>query len=141
MQMHHLSPSSRHPLYLLSAFARLALAVCVLFPLAPSCRADEPRADEAAENLPDAPQPQSVATSEEKTGPGKDAILKQAVAKMDEVIDWFARAVANSEGKAEFQAMNQQLMQNLESYYKFRHNGSTDGMSKIIDKYKKPTPQ
>jgi hypothetical protein len=77
----------------------------------------------------------------EKAGPGKDAILKQAVAKMDEVIDWFARAVANSEGKAEFQAMNQQLMQNLESYYKFRHNGSTDGMSKIIDKYKKPTPQ
>jgi hypothetical protein len=72
MQMHRLPPSSRHPLYLLSAFARLALAVCVLFPFAPSCRADEPRADEAAENLPDAPQPQSVATSERKTGPGKE---------------------------------------------------------------------
>ena len=72
MQMHRLSPSSRYPLHLLSAFARLALAVCVLFPLAPSCRADEPRADKAAENLPDAPQPLSVAASEQKTGPGKD---------------------------------------------------------------------
>ena len=74
-------------------------------------------------------------------GAGRDAILKQAVAKMDEVIELFARAVAAADGKAEFQAMNQQLMQNLESYYKFRHNGSSEGMSKIIDKYKKPNPQ
>lgn len=74
-------------------------------------------------------------------GSGRDAILKQAVAKMDEVIEMFARAVAAADGKAEFQAMNQQLMQNLESYYKFRHNGSTEGMTKLIDKYKKPAAQ
>lgn len=77
----------------------------------------------------------------EKPGPGKDAMLKQAVAKMDEVIDWFARAVASTDGKPEYQAMSQQLMQNMEAYYKFRNNGSTEGMSKIIDKYKKPAGQ
>lgn len=77
----------------------------------------------------------------EKSQAGKDAILKQAFAKMDEVIDWFARAVAASDGKAEFQQMNQSLMGNLEQYYKFRNNGSSDGMQKVIDKYKKPAGQ
>lgn len=77
----------------------------------------------------------------EKSGPGKDAMLKQAVAKMDEVIEWFARAVASSDGKPDFQTMNEQLRQNLEAYYKFRNNGSTEGMSKIIEKYKKPVGQ
>ena len=77
----------------------------------------------------------------EKAGPGKDAILKQAFAKMDEVIDWFARAVAASEGKPEFQVMNQQLMQNLQSYYSYRHNNSTDGLKQLIEKYKKPAGQ
>lgn len=77
----------------------------------------------------------------EKAGPGKDAMLKQAFTKMDEVIDWFARAVAASDGRAEFQAMNQQLRQNLEAYFKFRNNGSVEGMGKLIDKYKKPAGQ
>ena len=29
-------------------------------------------------------------------------------------------------------------MQPLTAYYKYRHNGSTDGMQQLIDKYKKP---
>jgi len=77
----------------------------------------------------------------EKAGPGKDAVLKQAFAKMDEVIDWFARAAAAAEGKPEYQAMHQQLMQNLQSYYSYRHNNSTDGLKELIEKYKKPAGQ
>ena len=73
----------------------------------------------------------------EKAGPGKDALLKEAYVKMDEVIDWFARAIAASEGKPEYAQLQQQLMQNLEAYYKSRNNGSTQGMKELIQKYKK----
>jgi hypothetical protein len=56
----------------ISALARLALAVCALWAPAPSCRADESPRDRPADTLPDAPQPQTATTSEQKTGPGKD---------------------------------------------------------------------
>lgn len=72
----------------------------------------------------------------EKAGPGKDALLKQAYGKLDEVIDWFARSVATSEGKAEYADMQQQIMQNLQAYYNARH-GSAQGLQALIDKYKK----
>lgn len=77
----------------------------------------------------------------EKPGPGKDALLKQAQIEMDKVIDWFARAIAASDGKPQYQAMQQQLMQNLQSYYSYRHNGSTEGVKQLIEKYKKPVGQ
>jgi tetratricopeptide (TPR) repeat protein len=73
----------------------------------------------------------------EKAGPGKDAILKQAFGKMDEVIDWFARAVAAAEGKPEYAPLQKQLMDNLDAYYKSRNNGSTQGLKELIEKYKK----
>ncbi|MBX3277286.1 MAG: hypothetical protein KF868_04685 [Acidobacteria bacterium] len=72
----------------------------------------------------------------ETAGPGKDALLKQAYTKLDEVIDWYARSVAASDGKADYAPMQQQLMQNLEAYYSARH-GSGDGLKALIDKYKK----
>jgi hypothetical protein len=56
---------------------------------------------------------------------------------MDEVVDWFARAIANSEGKAGYEAMQQALMQQLTQYYSFRHNNSTAGLKELIEKYKK----
>jgi hypothetical protein len=59
-------------MYLRSALARLALALCALFPLAPYSRADNSHPDGSAEALPDAPQPQLADTFERKTGPGKD---------------------------------------------------------------------
>lgn len=77
----------------------------------------------------------------EKPGPGKDALLKEAYAKMDQVIDWFARSVAAADGKPEYAQMQQQLMQNLQSYYTSRHNGSTQGLKELIEKYKKPAGQ
>lgn len=71
-------------------------------------------------------------------GPLKDAVLKQAHAKMDEVIDSYAHAVGLSEGKAPYQQLHDQMLSDLKSYYAYRHGGSTDGMQQLIDKYKQP---
>jgi tetratricopeptide (TPR) repeat protein len=71
-------------------------------------------------------------------GPLKDETLKRANAKIDEVIDYFARAVALSTGKPAYQNLHDQILQDLTAYYKYRHNNSTDGLQAVIDKYKKP---
>jgi tetratricopeptide (TPR) repeat protein len=64
--------------------------------------------------------------------------LDKALEKMDEIIDWYARAVAAAEGKAEMQQMRQQVLDQLKQYYAFRHEGKTDGLDALINKYKKP---
>ncbi|HYG08500.1 MAG TPA: hypothetical protein VD835_00870 [Pyrinomonadaceae bacterium] len=71
-------------------------------------------------------------------GAEKDALLKQAEAQMDEVIDAYAHAVALTEGDAQYDTMRAGLRADLESYYKYRHNNSSDGLQALIDKYKKP---
>ena len=71
-------------------------------------------------------------------GPLKDAMLKQAYTKMDEVIDRYAHAVGLAEGKPGYQQLHDQMLDDLKSYYAYRHGGSTDGMQQLIDKYKKP---
>ncbi|HEY9401606.1 MAG TPA: hypothetical protein VIQ24_02850 [Pyrinomonadaceae bacterium] len=71
-------------------------------------------------------------------GAEKDALLKQAEAQMDEVIDAYAHAVALTEGNAQYDTMRAGLRADLESYYKYRHGNSTDGLQALIDKYKKP---
>lgn len=70
-------------------------------------------------------------------GPLKDELLKQAHAKLDQVIDMFARGVALSEGRPEYQQLHDQILQDLQSYYRYRHGGSTTGLQALIDKYKK----
>ncbi|MEW6206796.1 MAG: hypothetical protein AB1631_00410 [Acidobacteriota bacterium] len=72
------------------------------------------------------------------SGPLKDETLKQAQAKMDQVIDQFARAVALSEGQEVYKQLHDQILPSLENYYKYRHNNSTTGLRELIDKYKKP---
>jgi hypothetical protein len=72
------------------------------------------------------------------TGPVKDSILKQAHAKLDEVIEAFAHAVGLAQGNAAYQQLHDQLLQDLQAYYKYRHAGSTDGLQQMIDKYKTP---
>ncbi|MBS1792047.1 MAG: hypothetical protein JST85_30350 [Acidobacteria bacterium] len=67
----------------------------------------------------------------------KQEILDKALEKMDEVIDWMARAVAVCEGNPQLKTTQDQLMDNLKQYYSFRFNGKTDGMQALIDKYKK----
>jgi len=72
-------------------------------------------------------------------GTDRAATLKKLVGMLDQIIDAYAHAVALSNGKPEFQALMQQLTSDLTSYYKFRHNNSTEGMQELIDKYK-PKP-
>lgn len=69
-------------------------------------------------------------------GPEKDQELKKVLASLDQTIDAYAHMIALSEGNARLQAVRQQFLQDLESYYKYRHNNSTEGMQQLIDKYK-----
>ena len=65
-------------------------------------------------------------------GPAKDAELKKAQDLMDATIDAYAHAIALSEGNAALQPVRQQYLQDLEAYYKYRHNNSTAGMQELI---------
>jgi hypothetical protein len=67
----------------------------------------------------------------------RDAALKKAQEQLDRVIELYAQAVALSEAKPEYKQITDQLMPSLQSYYKFRHNGSTDGLQQLLDKYRK----
>ena len=71
-----------------------------------------------------------------KDGPEKTAELPKVQAIMDRVIDAYAHFIALSEGNAQLAGIRQQEMQDLENYYKYRHNGKTDGMQDLINKYK-----
>jgi hypothetical protein len=66
-----------------------------------------------------------------------DAAFKKAQEQLDRVIELYAQAVALAEGKAEYKQISDQLAPDLQSYYKYRHNGSTDGLQQLLDKYKK----
>lgn len=70
-------------------------------------------------------------------GAEKDALLKTATERLDKVIDAYAQAVAATEATPQYQQAATQLRQDLENYYKFRHNNSTEGLQQLIDKYKK----
>ena len=69
-------------------------------------------------------------------GTERDALLTQANEKLDAAIEIFARIIALSDGKPEYKQLNDQVRENLEGYYKYRHK-NTDGMQALIDKYKK----
>ena len=60
----------------------------------------------------------------------------KVVAALDKVIDTIAHAIALSEGDARLAGARQQALKDLETYYKYRHNNSTEGMQQLIDKYK-----
>jgi tetratricopeptide (TPR) repeat protein len=68
----------------------------------------------------------------------KQALLNEALQKMDELIDWLARAAAITEGNTQYEAMNKQIMDQLNEIYAFRHESKTDGLKELIQKYKKP---
>ncbi|MFY9609097.1 MAG: hypothetical protein WAU45_10855 [Blastocatellia bacterium] len=74
-------------------------------------------------------------------GPLKDVKLKEAEGIMDKVIEVWARVVGMSEGKPQYQQLHDQVLQDLQSYYKYRHGGSVDGLQQLIDKYKKSSGQ
>lgn len=62
----------------------------------------------------------------------------RVLAALDKVIDTLARVVALSEGDARLEQARQQSIKDLEVYYKYRHNNSTEGMQQLVDKYKVP---
>jgi hypothetical protein len=68
----------------------------------------------------------------------RPAALKRVEEQLDKVIESYARAIARTEGNAQYAQANAAFRQDLERYYKFRHKNSTDGMQQLIDKYKKP---
>lgn len=70
------------------------------------------------------------------SGPPKDEALKKVLGLLDQVIDSYARLIALAEGNERLATVRVQYLQDLESYYKYRHNGSTEGMKQLIDKYK-----
>jgi hypothetical protein len=70
-------------------------------------------------------------------GAAKAAFLPKVEASLDQAINAFAQALAVIDGNAQYQAASEQLRRDVESYYKYRHNGSTEGLQQLIDKYKR----
>lgn len=71
-------------------------------------------------------------------GKEKDETLKKATELMDKTIDLYARALGATAGKPAYKQLEDQVLQSVTPYYKYRHNGSTDGLQQLIDKYKTP---
>src|SRR5262249_7370438 len=71
-------------------------------------------------------------------GRKKQSLLNEALQKMDELIGWLARAAAATQANAQYQALNGKVMQQLKEYYTYRHEGKTDGLNELIQKFKKP---
>jgi tetratricopeptide (TPR) repeat protein len=68
----------------------------------------------------------------------KDEMIQKANTLLDKVIEQYAHAVALSSGKPEYQALHDQVLLDLTSYYKYRHKNSDEGMQKYIDGFKLP---
>lgn len=64
------------------------------------------------------------------------ALKQKAEAELDKVIDIYARVVAMTDGVPAQANLNAQIRGDLESYYKYRHKNSTEGLQALIDKYK-----
>ncbi|MBI3951189.1 MAG: hypothetical protein HY314_12130 [Acidobacteria bacterium] len=75
--------------------------------------------------------------------PLSDQIDKQ-VAETDQVVDDMIRAygktVALTDNNASLKQLNQAARQYLESYYKYRHQGSLDGLQELIARLKTERP-
>lgn len=68
----------------------------------------------------------------------RPAALKRVEEQLDKVIESYARAIAITDGNAQYQQANAAFRQDLERYYKFRNKNSTEGLQQLIDKHKKP---
>lgn len=78
-------------------------------------------------------------TPEEKVAEAGKALLQQVDAVVDQMIEMYARTVAISEANASLQALNQEARKLLESFYRYRHNDTTEGLEELIKKYKPST--
>jgi tetratricopeptide (TPR) repeat protein len=73
-------------------------------------------------------------------GSAKTEMEKKLNAQLDELIDLYAHALGLMEGKPQFEQVRGQILTDLTTYYKYRHQDSTNGMQELINKYKQPTP-
>jgi tetratricopeptide (TPR) repeat protein len=71
-------------------------------------------------------------------GKSKDEMMPKVHAQLDKVIEHFARTIALATGKAQYQDLSNQVLQDLTIYYKYRHNNSAEGLQKYIDGFKLP---
>jgi len=69
-------------------------------------------------------------------GAEKQAMLQTIQDQMDKIIAYYAQAMGLTGDKPEFGPLKAQLKPGLEEYYKFRHNGSLEGLQQLVDKYK-----
>jgi hypothetical protein len=69
-------------------------------------------------------------------GAERQAMLQTIQDQMDKIIAYYAQAMALTGDKPEFAPLKAQLKPGLEEYYKFRHNGSLEGLQQLVDKYK-----
>jgi tetratricopeptide (TPR) repeat protein len=75
-------------------------------------------------------------TPEEKVAEAGKQLLQQVDEVVDQMIEMYARTVAISEANASLQALNQEARKVLESFYRYRHNDTTEGLEELIKKYK-----
>jgi hypothetical protein len=68
----------------------------------------------------------------------KEDMLKRINEQLDKTIAAYAHAVGLSMGRPEYQQLQNQALQSLTPYYKYRHNQSIEGLQPLIDKYKMP---
>lgn len=65
--------------------------------------------------------------------PASKAALEKLNVVMDRIIDSYARAIAASGTDPKTDAQRKEWTLKLSNYYKFRHNGTEDGMKEFID--------
>jgi hypothetical protein len=68
-------------------------------------------------------------------GKAKDDAHKKLEAVLDALIDVYARAAGLATGRPEYQTLLQQVIPDLTTFYKYRHN-STKGLAQLINQYK-----
>ncbi len=70
-------------------------------------------------------------------GTPRDALGQRTLDLMNQVIDAYAHALALSPGTPLEQTIRAQVWADVETYYKFLHKGSLEGLQAHIDKHKK----
>ena len=61
---------------------------------------------------------------------------KKLEALLDSMIETYARAAGLATGRAEYQTLLQQVIPDLTTYYKYRHNQSIKGLQQLINRYR-----
>jgi len=72
-----------------------------------------------------------------RPGPERDALGKKTIDLLSQAVDAYAHGLGLLAGSSQEQTIREQVGPDLESFYKFLHNGSLDGLQALIDSYKK----